>query len=63
MVTVSLMMWLMLMLMLMLTSMLPQGDTAESCHEKFLSNELDEKLFKTILEIGSCVFAMLSSTE
>ena len=61
MVTVSLMMWLMLMLMLIL--MVPQGDTAESCHEKFLSNELDEKLFKTILEIGSCVFAMLSSTE
>ena len=61
MVTVSLMMWLMLMLMLI--SMVPQGDTAESCHEKFLSNELDEKLFKTILEIGSCVFAMLSSTE
>ena len=61
MVTVSLMMWLMLMLMLI--SMVPQGDTAESCHEKFLSNELDEKLFKTILEIGSCVFAMLSSAE
>ena len=61
MVTVSLMMWLMLMLMLI--SMVPQGDTAESCHEKFLSNELDEKLFKTILEIGSCVFAMFSSAE
>ena len=56
MVTVSLM--LILMTRLMLTLMVPQGgdevdeiahqcwDAAESCHEKFLSIELNEKAFK-----------------